>query len=190
VPLEKWGITDSLLWSPGTPYSDVDAVVYGKDSVRVIQQKLGGLFAHKDFKRFEEGLFQKPPPMPAGDFKKICNRKLNFGYFKGTKFSLRAIREEGETSHADRTYDVIGLTDAKATVIDSSESLFSPPRYAIKSNTAEELVSYSNTYENVFVPGDEIRIKATLERVSEGERFWKRLIIGSFNAADLEYAIF
>jgi hypothetical protein len=50
VPPEQFGITDSLLWGPGSTDSDVDLVVYGSAAASRVLAGLPVLFDQPDFK--------------------------------------------------------------------------------------------------------------------------------------------
>ena len=188
--LSKFGITDSLLWGPGKSNSDIDAVVFGRDTASLVRKKLPSLFELPEFERFDPSIFKEPPGVPKADFEKICERKLNFGYFNGVKFSLRAVRNWDEIQKTKPSYEVDGLVETDAKVLDSSESLFFPSVYKISSDVAEEAACYSRSYENVFIEGDEIRVSGTLERVVGGKEKKRRLVVGTLENYEKESMIF
>jgi uncharacterized protein len=180
ISLDDWGVTDSLLWGPGRPGSDVDLVVIGEESALIVQEKLPGMFELPNLERFPPETFEKPPGLSAKDFEKICARKLNFGFFKGVRFSLRAVRTK---IPKPCDYKPAGLVQADAEVLDASESLFFPAVYGIDSDVAGLLVSFSNSYENVFRRGDRIQVSGELEK-SAGDT---RIVVGTIKNSGKEF---
>ena len=174
IPLGQFGVTDSLLWGPGRETSDIDVVVYGQTAATRVLDQLDELYRLDDFTRYDVGRFTRPDNVPRVGFTATCQRRLNKGRFKGTRFSLRAVRQSNEIGESRRD-EVVGPIEVAAVVTDNRESLFFPCVYRLDGQV--EVVSYSTVYEAVYRVGDEVVVRGVLER---GDK--DRIVIGSLTS--------
>ena len=171
IPLGQFGVTDSLLWGPGRETSDVDLVVLGTSAATRVLDRLPDLYRLDDFSRYDVGRFTRPDNVPRSGFTATCQRRLNKGRFKGTRFSLRAVRQFNEIGESRRD-EVVGPMEVAGTVTDNRESLFFPCVYRLEGQV--EVVSYSTVYEAVYRVGDAVVVRGVLER---GDK--DRIVVGS-----------
>lgn len=173
VPLDRFGVTDSLLWGHGGDGSDADLVVYGGDSAQILLGRMESLFHEPDFERFTAKNFTRQPPPHDPDFAKLCMRKVNKGLYQGVRFSLRAVREYNEISTPE-PHHVVGTVEATGRVVDNSESLFFPATYKLDSGLAA--MSFLTQHEGVFSVGEVLTVKGTLEQGAKD-----RIVVGSLH---------
>jgi predicted nucleotidyltransferase len=173
IPLDRFGVTDSLLWGRGRHGSDIDLVVYGRDNAALVLERIRDLFRRPQFERFTVENFTRQTVPRDADAEELCRRKINKGLYQGTRFSLRAVREYEEIA-MPHPYRVAGTAEIAARVVDNSESLFFPVTYKLDCGVA--VASFLMRHEAVFDVGEHLAIRGTLER---GET--DRIVVGSLN---------
>jgi predicted nucleotidyltransferase len=113
------------------------------------------------------------------------------GWFRGRPYFIRFLREpaEADESYGDFYYTPIGRAGIKATVLDASESIFTPCRYPLAAvhvfegsatEDVAEIVSYRGRFCEQAQVGDMIQAWGILERVQAKDgRVWHRLLLGN-----------
>lgn len=166
----EFGITDSLLWGDGHAGSDIDLVVIGAENASRVLTDCAKLYDCDDFQRPDPEAMRAPYGMSVPDWPELLQRKTHMGRFRGTLFSLRAVRSTAELRSApvelpseflldpplSSRHDVIEFA-----VDDVTESLHFPAKY--RDRAGNELVDYSVVYEGVFRPGDVVRCACMVE---------------------------
>lgn len=207
ISINNFGITGSILLGiHDLNFSDIDITVYGKENslkvketlVRILQnndtsiKKANGEFLLKSEKRFRF--------MNKEQLKIFFERKWNRGTFKGTFFSVNPVKTEIEITenYGDKKYSSVGLVEAEACVIDSSENIFIPANYVIeetriingsKIQDVNELVSYDRNYADLAEKGETIVIRGKLEKVFDikSNETSYRFVVGSLDAKGTDY---
>ena len=182
VPLERFGVTDSLLWGRGTNDSDVDLVVYGSHNAAIVLAQMEALFHHPKFERLTISNFTRGAMPRNLDVELLCRRKFNKGLYRGVRFSLRAVRDYEEIEQPG-PYREQGTAEIVARVTDNSESLFFPVIYRL--DCGFEAMSFLMQHEALFDAGQPVRIRGNIER---GER--DRIVIGSLDGRDHKMEVF
>ncbi|PHS03027.1 MAG: hypothetical protein COA78_19505 [Blastopirellula sp.] len=172
IPIQDFGLTDSLLWGHGTETSDIDVVVYGKSNATILLDQLASLFHEPDFQLIDPRYIQRPPHLEQTEFDNLATRKKNQGFYQGTRFSLRAVRNWNEIG-PDPLFQTVGDKELNLTIADHQESMFYPVIYPTKENV--EIVSFEIGYECVFRPGDLVTVFGQLEESTKGSR----ILVGS-----------
>ena len=160
LPIDALGLTDSLLWSPGTGESDIDLVVFGCDAAQRLVDNLAGVYQTPEFV-FAPERFDEPSQVPAETRATIAARRLHLGVHRGVKFSIRAVRsgwslESNQGSPSERR----GAIERVAEIASVAESLYFPATYGLTDNA--KLVSYITAHEGVFRRGEQVRIRGQL----------------------------
>jgi uncharacterized protein len=163
LPLVRFGVTDSLLWSRGRHGSDIDLVVYGSDSAAIVLKHIRALYQLPGFERLGVETFTRQSESTIGDaqLRELCKRKANKGLFQGVRFTLRAVRAVEEIEPSSR-YQAAGPIELTERVADNSESLFFPATY--KMDSGLHLVSFMMRHEGVFEAGEVLTIRGMLEQ--------------------------
>ena len=195
VPLDKLGVSGSILIGLAGPTSDVDLVVYGIDA---------GLKVYDALKRLRVGRGWIRPYDPEtvkgvvwnrwGDARLdpermaiIENRKVLHGLVDGRDYFVRLVRRpaEFEREVASRP---LGKVVIRGTVVDAVNSIFTPCTYHIEDCTfvnhsmeveVTQLVSYRGKFTEQAVDGDPVEARGTLEGVIYKDRTVHRLMLGA-----------
>jgi hypothetical protein len=199
VPLEKYGITGSILINIHNPdFSDIDLTIYGRESTLATREAILELKEEKVLNSFQgkeaedwikkkEGVFQ----LNSKQAKLLLERKWNIGFYKGTRFSIHPIREESEIKeeYGSKKYKSKGFSLVEATVENADESFYLPCKYQIKNTkilegekveNINEITSYEGIFCHFAEKGERIRTGGKLEEVipKKGEPY-HRILIGS-----------
>jgi len=189
------GVTGSILTGSHNPkFSDIDLTVYGLETSKIMKRTILDSIKENDNiqgpTREEKQKWVKTRskrfPLTCDELEKISTRRWNYGYFKGTYFSVHPTRTDEEITEAygDSTYQKVGEVHGTATMVNNSESMFLPAIYQIDeveldSETVDvtQLVSFEGLYGSLFENGEKIEFNGILEKVT-GKKDYHRVIIG------------
>ncbi len=164
VSLDFFGIRGSLLLEMAYEFSDIDITVFGKENFFKVKESLKRLVAKEVLGYLFENEFDK--------------RRKNKGIFNGKKFVITATRlyDEIYEKYGDFRYIPLKQAKIKCEVTNSSESVFRPAKYFIKSivpleddssivdeKSLKELVSMNGQHRDFLNEGDQIVVKGMLE---------------------------
>jgi len=190
VPLDFLGITGSILIELHNPlFSDIDLIVYGKENSKKLKKVLETLKNVEILKdaRKTEWISHKMEifNLSRRDAELFAARKWNYGFYKGTYFSVHPTRTDDEITenYGEVQYTGMGAATIKAEITDSSESMFLPAKYKIEvlaiieggNVPIEEIISYEGVYCDVFAEGENVEARGRLEQVDG--RY--RLVVGT-----------
>jgi hypothetical protein len=142
VPWRNLGVSGSILTKLHASKSDFDPIVYGEESCRSVYSALESLHKRKSngVRAYDEeelcALFDfrsKDTLVSFEDFVRTESRKVLQGKYEGHDYFIRCVkdwREAGER-YGDVHYFNAGYARIKATVIDASESVFTPCTYKV-----------------------------------------------------------
>lgn len=208
VPISDLGVTGSLLIGIHQSFSDIDLVVYGKESALKVREALLRLYEEPKRgigklprERFEElsERRQRLFYLSEREAEMICLRKWNRGFFKGKDFSIHPVKKESEVKETfgELTYKPVGLATIRGVVADSSESIFMPSRWLVRDveflsglsvEGLTELCSYEGLYMGVVYEGERLEARGKVEAVyCKGRLDHHRLLIGSPEARGQDY---
>jgi predicted nucleotidyltransferase len=204
------GVTGSILIGIHNPaFSDIDLTVYGRRGSLAVKETLIKLMKNKEspIKRLRNENLEKWCkkkselfPLTIEEAYKIYQRRWNRGTFNDTLFSIHPIKIEEETltNYGDRTYTPLGLIEAKAQVINSSDALYMPGIYVVRDvkilfgpnvQGIEEVITYEGLYRDLVNDGEYLLCRGKLEKVEDKQqnRIYYQIIIGSPEAAGNDY---
>ena len=194
------GVSGSIMVGLHTPSSDIDMVIYGSENCRKVYSAIESLL--KDFScslkpySLDElrQLFDfrsKDTLMSFEDFAKVESRKFLQGKFMQTDYYIRFVKDwnEIEENYGDVRYKNVGYGKIEATVIDDSESIFTPCTYKIENvkvlegPNAEpimEVASFRGRFCEQARKGEKIVAQGKIEQVTkkDGATYY-RLLIGN-----------
>ncbi|UUO04907.1 hypothetical protein M4951_16115 [Blastopirellula sp. J2-11] len=182
-PSEAFGLTDSLLWGSGGADSDIDLVIYGEARCRTWLDQAERVFAAPEIEPIAPQFIQRPPHLDDEQFAIYCRRKRNQGAFRGTRFSVRGVRDWHEFPKPSPL--VAGTaTEHELTIADNRQSMFAPVIY----ETVEkiDIVSFLIGYEATFAPGDRVRVQGAqvnAETILVGSRYGSAEVIRLISSA-------
>lgn len=199
VPLERLGISGSILVGLYTLESDIDIVVYGRrnclsvyEGLKILIEDRGRGFSPynlNDFKRLYE-FRSRDTWMPFEKFYNVERRKVSQGKFFGRDFFVRFIldwKEIGE-KYGDRIYRSVGYARIKARIEDDSDSIFTPCLYRISeveviegacnAQLLREIVSFRGRFSDQARRGEKIIARGKVERVTEksGKEYYQMIL--------------
>ncbi|MEM3622683.1 MAG: hypothetical protein QXR76_02800 [Candidatus Bathyarchaeia archaeon] len=143
IPWNKTGISGSILVKMHSQSSDIDPIVYGSRNCWRVYSALQDLIGNCEtpFKRYTledlRVLFNfrsKDTFMNFEDFIAVESRKVLQGKFMGKDYFIRFVKDWDEIyeKYGDIHYKNCGYTKIQATVVDDSESIFTPCIYKIE----------------------------------------------------------
>jgi len=204
IEWDKIGISGSVLVKLHKPDSDIDPIVYGSENCRKVYLTLKGLLEDEksavDPYNLEElrKLFDfrsRDTAMLFEDFVRTESRKVMQGKFLQRDYSMRFVKDwnEIEEQYGTTRYVNEGYARVKASVIDDSESIFTPCHYKISHvellegihlEPIKEIVSFRARFCEQARNGETVIAQGKVERVQkEGTEEYYRLLIGG-NVSD------
>jgi len=114
------------------------------------------------------------------------------GKFAETDYFIRFVKDFSEIDevYGDNQYKNVGYTKIRATILDSSESVFTPCKYGVKNaeviegskpGSIQEIVSFRGRFCEQAETSDEIIAQGKVERVTDNRQDseYYRLLIGN-----------
>ncbi len=208
ISVNDLGVTGSILIKIHQPFSDIDLVVYGRESALRAREALRKLYKEPrrgvqglPRERFEDLLERRQRLfyLSRSEAEAISARKWNRGLFKGREFSIHPVKKEDEVREyfGEFSYKPLGLATIRGVVADASESLFMPSKWLVEdvkfvSGVAveglREVCSYEGLYMGVVDSGERFEAQGKVEAVyRRGELDHYRLLIGSPEARGHDY---
>jgi predicted nucleotidyltransferase len=144
VPWNALGISGSILAELHTVNSDIDPIVYGTDSCRKVycalkllhenQKESARPYNEKELRALFD-FRSKDTQVSFEDFVRTELRKVLQGKYRGHDYFVRCVKSWNEVGekYGDVHYSNAGYSTIKATVVDASESIFTPCTYKIES---------------------------------------------------------
>jgi predicted nucleotidyltransferase len=195
------GVTGSILTKThNLNFSDIDLTIYGMKTNQIIQKNLRNLKSEGSILRGTSPVEQekwinqrvKKLPLSKKELKRIAKQRWNYGYYKGTYFSLHPIRIENEITeiYGENSYYQIDVVEGTAKITENKESIFLPAVYDVSNvdidginDKVSKIVSYEGVYGNLFEKNEKVKFKGILEQV-KGKNPHLRVIIGGSGLND------
>jgi len=200
IPWNAIGISGSIMVNLHTVSSDIDLIVYGSRNCRRVYSAIKGLlkdsscplkpYSLDELRRLFD-FRSKDTLMNFEDFVRVESRKILQGKFMQTDYYIRFVKDwnEIEENYGDVRYKNVGYGKIEATVIDDSESIFTPCTYKIENvkvlegPNAEpimEVASFRGRFCEQARKGEKIVAQGKIEQVTkkDGATYY-RLLIGN-----------
>ena len=201
IPWNAIGVSGSIMVGLHTPSSDIDPVVYGSENCRRVHSALKSLSSekHGPLKPYTRTglkiLFDfrsKDTMMSYENFVRIESRKVLQGKFLQRDYFIRFVKDwsEIDEKYGDIRYVNVGYAKVKATVVDNSESIFTPCIYKISNvhilegpqiRPIEEIASFRGRFCEQAQTGEVVIAQGKVERVIDNRKNRKyfRLLLGN-----------
>jgi len=184
------GLTGSILIGQQNEKSDIDLVVYGRDSFRQTRQAVmravdEGELSPLSMLLMEENFERRASDLDFSEFAWHENRKFNKAAVDDCKFDIGMVclAKEAEHDHAD--YQKQGIRKFITTVVDDHRAFDFPAIYKVDDELTPEIVSFTHTYIGQAELGEKIEVSGAVEMdIATGKC---RLIVGSTREAQGEY---
>jgi predicted nucleotidyltransferase len=179
IPLDKMGVTGSLLAGLENESSDIDFIVYGnswfkaRDIIAQAKKEKNPITEISD-EMWHEIYRKRKPELPFDEFLRHEFRKGNRGMVGGTYFDLLYVRDWEDIAPCLRGRD-IGYETIEATVTNADFSFDSPAIYKIDHPEINYVLSYTHTYAGQALFGERIEARGVVEVVGN----MKRLVVGT-----------
>jgi hypothetical protein len=201
TPLSKIGVTGSVLVGLQTESSDIDVIVYGVKNCLSVYNTIDSLYSKpkSHVRPYTETELRKLFKFRSSDtytewgsFIKTEKRRRLQGTYRGRDYFLRFIKDwdEVQEAYGDLTYKSLGKATIMATVIDDSESIFTPCLYRVSETrllkgeyggqlAIDEICSFRGRFCEIGRKGETVTGRGKLEMVSDRSRPTNiRIVIG------------
>ena len=197
VPIEKLGISGSVMLGLEEEGSDIDLVVYGlKESYRVRTAILKSMAEEDKIHKLTEDHLKdlylsrsKDTLMSYEDFRRVEHRKSNQGLFNGTVFFVRYLKDWEEIDEKYGDYRLRRLEYAKvsAEVVDATQSHLTPAIYKIRNVcvlsgpswlTVDRLITWRGRFAEQACEGEAVVAQGYIEEYSYKSGVVRQMVVG------------
>ncbi|MFQ5815641.1 MAG: nucleotidyltransferase domain-containing protein [Candidatus Hydrothermarchaeaceae archaeon] len=196
IPLEKKGVTGSLLLGFHKPESDVDFVFYGRKNFEKAREILaeGSSIARPLTKEEWQAAYRKrirdASTISFDEFLRHERRKHHKAAVGRVLFDILFVRDRDEIrgKYSDLSFRRTGRFTGRLKVLDASLAFDYPAVYKVTGEDEDirEVASYTHTYVGQAEEGEEIEVSGALEEITGGDHY-KRIVIGTTREALGEY---
>ncbi len=195
---ENVGVSGSILVGLATLSSDLDLIIYGKKNAVRVDLALKKHFEEgKHLKRYSPEMLKtmhrdrfRESGISFEDYAYHELRKSFQGFFDRTEFFLRYIKDWDEIKepYGESTYTSIGRAKVCGTIVDDSNSLFTPCFYKIdkvkmiegsSQGSISGITSFRGRFCQQAFVGERILACGKLERVICRSETYLRLVLGN-----------
>jgi len=183
MPLDRMGVTGSLLIGAQNKSSDIDLVIYGRKNFQRVRECIKTLIADQKLgvlqeKDWVESYARRSCDLSLQDYVWHEQRKFNKALINNRKFDLNLIEEEGVFSSV--VYRKQGEITIQAQVMDAQYAFDYPARFLLKHAQISEVLCYTATYTGQAEKNEWIEVSGALEIGSDGSQ---RILVGSTREA-------
>lgn len=180
IPMNKQGVTGSILPGLQNDMSDIDFVVFGPDWFKardaINRAKLSGFRIEAIDENMWQRIYRKrSPEISYEEFLLHELRKGNRGMVNGTYFDLLFTRDWDQIHHPlERGLDTEHIK-IEANVTDATFAFDNPALYEIDHEEIDHILSYTHTYSGQALAGERIEARGVVEDLGHK----KRLVVGT-----------
>jgi predicted nucleotidyltransferase len=201
IPWSRIGITGSILAGLHTSNSDIDAIVYGSENCKRAYFALETLLREKNafFRPYNRedlktlfGFRSKDTMMDFEDFVRTESRKALQGKFLERDYFVRFVKDWSEVreKYGDARYVNSGYSRLRVTIVNDSESIFTPCVYKVgnvrilegpKVTPIEEIASFRGRFCEQARAGETVIAQGKVERVRDSKKNHQyfRILLGN-----------
>ncbi len=186
VDLTQFGVTGSLLIGTQKNSSDIDLVIYNRDTfqqARLATESLikANKLASLTETDWQEAFARRDCELDFADYVWHEQRKFNKGMINQRKFDLSLLEESPEDSEP---YSKLGAITLTVQVSDDRYSFDYPARFLLAHPEIKTILCFTATYNGQAQSGEWVEVAGQLEVSASGD---KRIIVGSSREARGEY---
>ena len=188
IPLERLGVTGSLLVGAVHDASDIDVVTYGRAAFAAARSALARLveaelWAAPGEAGWRDAWQRRGAPGDLAGYIRHERRKGTKAIVEGVRLDLSLLQDPAEGRAEAPPYRKLGRLELEALVTDASAAFDYPARYEVEHPDVRTLVSYTATYAGQAETGDRVFASGWLEEDATGAR---RLLVGTSREAEGE----
>jgi predicted nucleotidyltransferase len=183
IPVERMGVSGSILVGLNMVGSDLDIMVYGEEWCREAYAVLKGLREDGVLHPFDmEGAREKALFRWGSDDETLVElerKKVMHGLFEGREYFFRFLKVE-EVPYGDIVYRPVHKASITAEITDDSESIFTPCGYGVSDCSVTgvtRLVSVRGRFCEQASRGDIVAARGTVEKVEGKEGVFLQLVM-------------
>lgn len=180
IPMNKQGVTGSILPGLQNDMSDIDFVVYGPDWFKARDAINRAKLSSSLIEAIDENMWQRiyrkrSPEISYDEFLLHELRKGNRGMVNGTYFDLLFTRDWDQIHQPlERGPDTEHI-QIEANVTDATFAFDNPALYEIDHEEIDHILSYTHTYSGQASAGERIEARGVVEDLGHK----KRLVVGT-----------
>ena len=180
------GVTGSRLVDLQAETSDVDFVVYGRESFERARRALKDATQNGVLPQISADMWlrvyeKRRPELTFEEFVMHEKRKWNRGVVDDTYFDLLFVRDYSEIKIEPQGVDD-GCVETKALVTNVDFAFDSPAIYEVEHDEIAKVLSYTHTYVGQALVGETIEVRGVYNKAGE-----KRVIVGTTREARGEW---
>ena len=187
IDSQQVGITGSILLGVQNQNSDIDLVIYDRETffniLDIVKQSIekDGQLQALDESLWQNAWQRRDCSLSFAEFLWHEQRKCNKAAIQGTKFDLSLMTPSLPEDR--QTYQKCGLIQLQAQVIEDQFRFDYPARYQLDHPQVKEVVCFTQTYAGQARKGERVELSGQLETSANGQQ---RLLIGTSREAKNE----
>jgi hypothetical protein len=197
IPLERLGISGSIMLGLEDEGSDIDLIVYGlREAQKVKAVILKAMAEEKFIRRLTEKHLKdlylsrsKDTQMSYEDFRRVEGRKSNQGLFEDVPFFIRYLKDWAEVDERYGEYQIrrLGYVKISAEVLDASQAHLTPAIYRLKNVcvlsgqswlTVDRLITWRGRFAEQACEGEAVVAQGYVEEYSYKDGVIKQMVVG------------
>ncbi len=187
LPERSVGVTGSVLVRAHQASSDIDLVVYGRESFFLVRQRLQQALLAGAIDSLSDGMWheayrRRGCALTFEEYVWHERRKFNKFALSGTKVDIACVSHPSPwTVQRGRKLE---RRIIRSTVSDDTEAYLYPARFGITDPDVPHIISFNPTFTGQAEMGETVEASGWLEEIEGGS---KRLVIGTSREASGEY---
>jgi predicted nucleotidyltransferase len=194
VPLGNMGVSGSVLVGLASSTSDVDLIVYGRESGLRVYEAVRALREREGWVRPYDGESVRSVAVNRwGDTGLVLEKlsrleaeKVLHGLVDGRDYFIRLVREP-DASEEGEASKPLGTVVLRGTVVGADDSIYTPCSYEVEGCSFKggepdvdvaRLVSFRGKFTEQAFEGDAVEARGTLEEVVSGGFSYHRVMLG------------
>lgn len=196
IPEQDIGVSGSILLNLHKSGSDMDLVIYGRESCIGAYQALGGMRARGETNSISAREMSQvterrtDTTVSDHDWYSHESRKLLTGSYRGFHYTMKLIKKQDEVDYvSSNVLRLLGQVTVRGKVVYDDDSIFTPNQYGLfirdPSSAKSEnswnvsVLSFRSRFAEQAVEGETVRCRGRLELIGTARQECYRLLVGN-----------